>query len=444
LEFERKASEELFQRAKSVTPGGTFDAMRMTQPSKIAFSKAYGSHVWDVDNKEYIDCHLGFGPLILGHRHPKVIDAVLAQLETGDIWNAGINELEVKVAEKISDHVPSAENVRFSPSGTEAVSLAIRLARAYTKRKKLIKFIGAYHGTHDDVLVDILPPHQAKGKRIDKEAYVESDGLSEGVHNTLTVPYNNIEAVEEAFKENKEEIAAVIVEPVMHSAVGCILPEDGFLNSLRETTERNGSLLIFDEVITGFRHALGGVQSIYHIMPDLTIFAKALANGFPIAAVGGVRDVMNHLMPRGGVVQYGTYIAHPVSLAAAEATISVLETGEPYKVMINACQLAAKEIESTIEDLEVDAHVISFKSILMVYFTRRRIREYKDLVFNNNEASIKFKRRLLEEGILTLPLPLKRFHFSAVHSSNDVKVFTEAARTVLSTLKKNITQEITA
>jgi glutamate-1-semialdehyde 2,1-aminomutase len=423
-------SEKLYERALSVTPGGTNDPLRLTGKQKVAFARARGSHVWDADGKEYVDCHLSFGPLVLGHRHPKVIEAVVAQLEQGDIWNAGLSELEVEVAEKIQQHVPSAERVRFCVAGSDGITFSLRLARAHTKRKKIIKFIGGYHGTNESVLVDITPSHKNRG-----QPELESAGLDPGVlKTTVTVPFNDTEAVEAAFRRNRGEVGALITEPIMHSAVGCILPEDGFLKFLREVTEQNDSLLIFDEVITGFRHALGGAQSIFGVTPDLSVVAKALANGFPIAAVCGSKSVMSEFQPVGGVAAMGTYIAHPVSLAAAMATISVLETREPYDKMTTAAQEARKGINSAMEELGVDGHVAGFRSIITPYFTKHEIKSYSDLAHNDMEVAIRFKEGLLANGVLSLPLPTKRMHFSAAHTTADVEKVVEASRRALANL----------
>ncbi|HEY6283156.1 MAG TPA: aspartate aminotransferase family protein [Nitrososphaerales archaeon] len=427
-----KRSEELYRRALAVIPGGTNDPLRITGKQKIAFARADGSHVWDVEGKDYVDCHLSFGPLILGHRHPKVVSSVLAQLEQGDIWNAGLNELEVEVAEKIAQHVPSAERVRFCVSGSDGIMFSLRLARAHTGRRKIMKFIGGYHGTNDSVLVDVSPKHSGNGRSPE----VESAGLDPGVaKTTVTVPFNDVEAVERAFAENRDEIAALVTEPVMHSAVGCILPREDFLKSMREITERSGALLIFDEVITGFRHALGGAQSLFGVTPDISVIAKAVANGFPIAAICGGKEVMSEFAPVGKVAAMGTYIAHPISLAAAKATISVLESDNPYERMSGVARDAANGIEEAMKEEGIEGHVARFRSIIMPYFTSRKITSYADLAYNNMEFAREFKEGLLANGVLTLPLPVKRMHFSAVHTESDVKAVVEASRRVLGAMK---------
>jgi glutamate-1-semialdehyde 2,1-aminomutase len=343
-----------------------------------------------------------------------------------------LNELEVEVAEGIHDHVPSAEQVRFCVTGSDGILFAIRLARSYTKRNKIIKFIGGYHGNNDNVLVDVSPSLLETGRA----PHLESSGLDPSVSsNTITVPFNDPKAVERAFAQNKGEIAALLTEPIMHSSVGCILPEEGFLRFLREVTERNGSLLVFDEVITGFRHAIGGVQSIYGVTPDLSVVAKALANGFPIAAICGSKEVMSEFQPLGNVVEFGTYIAHPVSLAAAKATLSILKTGVPYEKMTAAAAVARKGITDALEEHKIDGHVAGFRSIIAVYFTRHEIKTYSDLSHNDMEMATRFKEGLLQRGILTLPLPLKRMHLSSVHSEADVRKLVDSSRDVIVSLK---------
>jgi glutamate-1-semialdehyde 2,1-aminomutase len=294
-----------------------------------------------------------------------------------------------------------------------------------------VKFIGGYHGTNDNVQVDVAPGFgKSPGPHLDSEGV---DGRV--TETTITVPFNDEDALSRVFMENKGEIAAVITEPVMHSAVGCIKPQEGFLGFVREITQKNDSLLVFDEVITGFRHAIGGAQSIFKIVPDLTVFAKALANGFPIAAVCGRGDAMDELRPVGNVTDVATYNAHPVSLAAAKATIALLETGKPYEQMIAASESVQKGISSAIEELGIDAHVVGFRSVFIVYFTKHEIRRYSDLANNNIAAAKKFKIDLMAKGILTLPLPIKRMHVSAAHSKADVEKMIDASRDVLQGLK---------
>lgn len=414
-----------------MTPGGIFDSQRHTTPAIISMSHAKGSHAWDVDGNEYVDYHLAFGPLVLGHCHPKVTEAVKAQIDRSDIWNVGLVEEEIQVAEKISQHVPSAEKVRFAVSGSDGVFTALRVAKAFTKRKKIVKFIGGYHGTNDNVLVDIAPPAGAR------KGFIEASGVDERVATTtLTVPFNSPEALSKVFEENRGEIAAVITEPIMHSAVGCIPPADGFLKFLRETTDKNGSLLIYDEVITGFRHAIGGAQSLLSVLPDLTVFAKALGNGFPIACVCGRGDVMDQMRPEGNVMDFATYVAHPASLAAARATLAELETGKPYDRMISISRRVQKGITALIEDLHLDAHVAGFRSIFVVYFTRKEIQSYADLANVNREMGTRYKTGLLSNGILTLPLPIKRMHVSAAHSNADAEKIIATSQKVLSSLKQ--------
>lgn len=425
-------SKDLAERAVKVVPGGVHSPLRRTEPL-IIWDKAKGSKIYDVDGNEYIDYHLGFGPIILGHCHPKVNKAVAEQLERADLFGVGATELEVKAAEKIVEHVPSAEMVLFCNSGTEATYHAIRLARAIKKRKKVIKFEGCYHGWHDDLLVSYLPPADQLGK-----PWPESAGtLPETIEQVIVLPFNDIDAVEKAIKKNRNEIAAVILEPIMHD-VGCILPKDGFLQALRELTKENDVFLIFDEIITGFRHHIGGVQKLFGVTPDITTLGKALANGYPIAAICGKEDVMKRFKTaEGGDVYYsGTFNAHPISISACLATIAELESGKVHEHLFGLGEMMRKGLSKTIEELELKAQVRGFGSIFVTYFTDMPINDWKDLLTNDDEMFVSYRKRMIERGIFFIPLRLKRCHISASHKKEDVNKTIEVDREVLSNLAR--------
>src|SRR3990170_523993 len=282
-------SEELFERAKRLIPGGVNSPVRAYQPYPFFTKSASGSRIVDVDGNEYIDYCLGYGPLILGHAHPKVIEAVKAQLEHGSLFGTP-TEQEVVFAELVSEVVPSAEMVRLVSTGGEATMSAIRAARGYTGKKKIVKFEGCYHGAHDCVLVKA-------GSGATTFGTPTSLGIpEETARNTIVVPYNDAARLEAAIKENKGDLAAVIVEPVIGN-IGVVLPRESFLERLRELTEAYGVVLIFDEVITGFRLALGGAQEYFGVVPDMTTLGKVMGGGFPMAAYVGKEEIMNMIAP---------------------------------------------------------------------------------------------------------------------------------------------------
>ncbi len=425
-----KKSEALFHKAKTITPGGIHSTQRNFKPFPLFFKKAHGSKVEDLDGNEYIDYHLGFGSVILGHNHPAVVKAVKEQLEIGDLWGLGGNELEYQVAEMIVRHLPSAEMVRFCNSGSEATYHAVRLARAYTKRKKLLKFEGAYHGWHDYLNIGVSPTQSSN------HAQPESEGtLPEASQHTMVAPFNDLEATEKIITKHQEDLAAVFVEPFMHNC-GIIMPGEGFLEGLAEITQRLGILQVFDEVITGFRHGLGGAQEALGITPDLTTLGKAFANGFPAAAVCGSKEIMSRIQPTGGVDVSGTYSGHPISMVAARASIRELEKGEVYQKMNELSRYLAKEIKSIISDLDLDAQVQQYRSIFTVYFTKKTIFNYRALKRHNNQAAFhRYASKLREEGILITPNSRKRSHLSASHTQEDAQKTLTAIERSLAAVK---------
>jgi len=415
-------SKELYERAKRVIPGGVSDFLRYFKPYPIFIEKASGCKVYDVDGNEYIDFLLGYGPVILGHCHPKVTEAVKEQVDKIELFGFGCSELEFKVAEKLVENIPSVEMVRFCNAGSDATFHAIRLARAYTKKKKILKFEGAYHGWHDYVNISVMPPPDKLG-----EIYPQSDGmLLDAMKNTIIVPFNDLDAFEEKVRENKDELAAVIVEPILHN-VGCILPEDGFLKAIREVTEKYGIVLIFDEVITCFRHHIGGVQRIFNVKPDLTCVAKSMANGYTIGAVGGIEEIMKLVKPLGNVHIGATYYANPISLAAALATLQELEKGEVYDHIFKLGEYMRKELSKVIEDLKLKAQVVGFRSITTLYFTDEPINNYRSLLSNDNEMFYEFFNEMVKQGVIMSPHPLKRWHLSLAHTKEDIDAFINSA-----------------
>ncbi|MSP11625.1 MAG: aspartate aminotransferase family protein [Chloroflexi bacterium] len=421
-------SQQIYERAKKVIPGGVSSANRLTDPN-LVFTRAQGAYIYDADGKQYIDYHAAFGPPILGHSHPEVNQRVVEAINRSDLVGIGANELEIQLAEKIVQHVPSAEKVMFCNSGSEATFAALRLARAATGRSKIIKFQGCYHGGHDAVLMNVISPPEKVGHKD-----LLSAGMTpEVVDNTIVLPFNDTEAVAQTMREQGDQIAAIILEPIPHN-IGCVMPTQEFLQGLRDLTQKHGTVLIFDEVITGFRHGLGGYQKISGVTPDLTAMGKAIANGFPMAALAGREDLMHHTRPGGDVFFAGTFNGHPVGVAAALATIEILERPESYQCLFGMGERMRRGLQQITGRLEVESTVAGFGSVFLIYFMVGPINTYSDLLRNDVSKFITYRKRLIERGIYELPVNLKRNHISLSHTAADIDRTLETAEEVLKTL----------
>jgi glutamate-1-semialdehyde 2,1-aminomutase len=422
-------SDELFKRANLVTPAGVHSDFRYAFPH--FFAKAEGAYIEDVDGNRFLDYHMAFGSILLGHRNSKVLESVKAQLESGDIWGMGSNRVELEVAEKIAAHVPSAEQVRFCNSGSEATYHALRLARAFTHRKKIVKFEGSYNGWHDYLDLGVFPSLEKIG-----QASPNSGGmLKEAVEQTLVTSYNDIARFEDIVNRFRNEIAAVIIEPILHSC-GCILPKPGFLESLREITARHNIVLIFDEVITGFRHSLRGAQELLGVTPDMTVFAKALGNGFPCGAVCGSKEIMEQIEPIGDVHMAGTFSGHPVSMAAAKATIEQLEQTRTTDELVKSGDFLRSEISKIIDDKKIRAKISSYRSIFTIYFIDELPSDYRNLKMKNDDHMFSiYCSKMHEQGIFIAPQSYKRCHISAAHKINDLKATVDAIDVALDACK---------
>jgi glutamate-1-semialdehyde 2,1-aminomutase len=424
-------SSALYAEAKRLTPGGVHSSIRYFHPYPIFIKSAKGSRLYDVDDNEYIDFHLAFGPVVLGHSHPKVTLAVKEQLEKGVIYGFS-NDLEVKVASKIVTHVPSAEMVRFCNSGTEATYHAVRLSRAFTKRKKLVKFEGAYHGWHDLVSFSSAPSSREAGGRESPKPCPDTEGMSDVGKDIIIVPFNDPSTLEQAIKKNRNEIAAIITEPILHGNAACVPPREGFLKFLREITIENDIILIFDEVVTGFRHDLGGAQKLFQVTPDLTTFAKGMANGFPVGAVCGRSDMMLNFSPTGKVEYGGTFNGNPISMAAALATIEELEGGRIHEQLFSLGHRLMEQMHACIDDLDLKAKIVGFGSIFQLLFTDTEPQDYRDTWCCNSQDFEKYRRAMLENGVFLVPQFNKRCHISAAHTPDDIDYLTQKTKEILS------------
>ncbi len=424
------AFELSFQDAVRYAPGGVHTSIRNVPPHPL-FVRAEGAKIIDHEGTEYIDYHAAFGPMVLGHNFPLVNQRVIETLGRTDLYGVGTTDLEIRLAQKIVEHVPSAEKVLFCNAGSEATHHAIRLARAVTGRRKIIKFQGCYHGWHDYVLRNALSTPEKIGQRDPGSAGM----LDEAIDNTLVCTFNDLDDVEQTFHAHRGEVAAVIVEPIPHN-IGCVLPEPGFLAGLSSLTRDRGSILIFDEVITGFRHGLGGYQEHCGVMPDLTTLAKAMANGFPMAAICGRTDLMDRFNthPEGDVFFAGTYNGHSIGCAASLATIEVMETRNVHDYLFRLGERMRQGLCEIISRLGVKATVAGFGSIFLVYFLEGPVRNYTDLMRNDTERFLAYRRGMIERGIFELPLNLKRNHLGFSHTENHVDHTLQCAEDVLKQL----------
>jgi glutamate-1-semialdehyde 2,1-aminomutase len=415
------------RRAERVIPAGVNSINRRTQ-FDLVLKAAQGATFTDVEDKQYLDYHAAFGPIILGHNHPTVNAAVRAVMDTVDILGIGVTDIEIELAEKIAQHVPCAERVLLTNSGSEATYAALRLARAVTGRTKIIKFQGTYHGWHDAVLLNVI----SAPDKIGKHDPLSAGMMREVYEQTIVLPYNDVEAVGETLEQRGDEIAAILVEIIPHN-IGCVLPRPGFLQALRNLTQKHGVILIFDEVITGFRHGLGGYQKIAGVTPDLSTFAKAMANGYPIAALVGAARYMDRFGVGGGVAFAGTYNGHPVGVAAALATIGVLEAGDGavHKHCFDLAQQVGDGLQSIANELGIPMNVQRFGSVFVPYFMAGKTENYTDLLLNDTKRDVLFRTRMCEHGIFMLPTAMKRNHVSAAHTQADIDRTLETARMVL-------------
>jgi glutamate-1-semialdehyde 2,1-aminomutase len=374
---------------------------------------------------------MGYGPLILGHAPPRIIDAVKGQLEKGTLYGTP-TEKEVELAELVRELVPSAEMVRLVTTGAEATMSAIRAARGYSGRKKIVKFEGCYHGAHDSVLVKA-------GSGATTFGIPDSLGIpEETTSNTIVLPFNDSERLEEEVKEKKGELAAVILEPVIGN-IGVVTPKEGFLETVRELTEDYDIVLIFDEVITGFRLALGGAQEYYGIKPDMTTLGKILGGGFPMAAYVGKEEIMKTIAPSGKVYQAGTYSGNPVSVTAGLETLRLLQDKREsfYPVMENKCKEIVRKLRKVIDEHDLRLQINHVASMFQVFFTEKQVYDYKTAQTADNKKFMMYQRKLLDKGIFAPPSQWETCFLSIEHSEQDIEKTIEVAQETIVQLKES-------
>lgn len=419
-------SERLFERAKKVIPGGVNSPARACKSVKadpIFISRADGAYLYDVDGGAYIDYIGSWGAMILGHRHPRIMEAIEDAMQLGTSFGAP-TEREVEMAELITRLVPSVEMVRMVNSGTEACMSALRLARAHTKRSMIIKFDGCYHGHADSFLIKA-------GSGLATLGISSSPGVPEELAKlTLSLPYNDLSAVEKAFKEYKKEIAAVFIEPVVGNA-GLILPNDDFLSGLRELCTAHGALLVFDEVMTGFRVALGGAQEKYSVKPDLSCFGKVIGGGLPVGAYGGSLEIMEKIAPAGDVYQAGTLSGNPLAMSAGLAQLKVLQTPGIYERLETKTKLLAEGMAEIVKKTKTQAQVVHTTGMVCLFFSNKPVTDFESAKESDTQKFAKFWQALLQKGIYWPPSQFESAFVSFEHGSREIEATLTAIKEVL-------------
>lgn len=419
-----------FKRADRALVSGVSSGFRYWgEDDTLVVERGEGAHLFDMDGRRYIDYHLGFGPIVLGHGHPVVAAAVAEAAAAGTTF-AMTSRREVQAAERFKMAVPWVDRMRFTNTGTEATMHAIRLARAITGREPIVKFEGTYHGAHDYVLFSTAAaPYGSLGSRRDPIPLQHSSGIPDAIRSLVrAIPFNDLDAVEKALRPGKA--AAVIVEPALGNAFG-ILPEPGFLEGLRRICTETGTLLIFDEVKTGFRLALGGAVEHFGVVPDLATFAKSMGNGFPVAAIAG-REEFIGAWAGGGIMQAGTYSGNGVAAAATAATIEILQTGEPLK-RVEAVGIALMEgISSICQERGFPVQVLGHPSMFGIYFGDTVPKEFRDLAGHDTEKYTEVIFGMIRRGVLPVDDAKEPWFVSAAHSDEDVAETLQAFRDSLS------------
>ncbi|MBX2861450.1 MAG: glutamate-1-semialdehyde 2,1-aminomutase [Vampirovibrio sp.] len=411
----RTRSQEAFTQAQKLMPGGVNSPVRAYKSvggTPPFIQKAQGSYVWDIDENQYIDYIGSWGPAILGHGHPQVVEAVQQTAEKGLSFGAP-TLLESELAQAVIDRVPSIEKVRFVNSGTEAVMSAVRLARAYTGREKIIKFAGCYHGHSDYLLVKAGSGALTLG-------VPDSPGVPKATANeTLIATFNDLASVKALLNEHGPHIAGILVEPVAGN-MGCIPPEPGFLEGLRSLANEFGALLLFDEVMTGFRVALGGAQQRYEVMPDITMLGKIVGGGMPVGAYGGKAEIMSHVAPEGSMYQAGTLSGNPLGMAAGLKTLELISAPDFYTNLESKTEALSQGVADICRQKGIPACITQVGSMWTVFFTDAKVTDFDTAMTSDRDRFTKYFWSMLDAGIYLAPSPFEAAFVSAAHTQVDI------------------------
>lgn len=422
------SSSALFKKASGLIPGGVNSPVRSFKPYPFFTEYAKGSKLHDVDGNKYVDYCMAYGAIIFGHSHPPVLEAVKKQLESGTVYGTP-TEAEVDLAQLITDHVPCADMVRLANTGAEATMHAIRLARGFTGKSKLIKFEGCYHGAHDSVLVKA-------GSGATTFGVPNSLGIPENTaKNTVVLTYNDIETLKQTVEDLGDDLAAIIVEPAIGN-MGVILPSEAFLTELKRTAEKCRALLIFDEVITGFRLALGGAEEYYGVRPDIVTLGKVLGGGFPISAVVGKKKVMENFSPVGGVYEAGTFSGNPVSVSAAIATLSELEKQRSrlYKNLEGSTHELVENLRELFAGKNLQVQINQVASMFTIFFTNTSVTDSQKALTSDKTKFNRIHQSLLRKGVFFPPSQFETCFISAAHTEEDLEHTVKAVASALNEL----------
>ena len=425
-------SKQLFEEAKKAIPGGVNSPVRAFGSVKkdypIFIERAKGSKIYDEDGNEYIDCIGSWGPMILGHNYPEVLECIKKEVEKGTSFGLPTKK-EVELAELVKDCFPSIEKLRLTTSGTEAAMAAVRVARAYTGKNKILKFEGCYHGHSDSLMVKA-------GSGLLTFEHQDSNGITDGVmKDTITLPFGDIKKVRELFEKEKD-IACIILEPIPAN-MGLIETEKEYLEELRKITEKENVLLIFDEVISGFRVALGGAQQLYGITPDLTVLGKIIGGGYPVGGFGGCEDIMNLISPLGNVYHAGTLSGNPVSVAAGIKTISILKDNpDMYTKLNEKVAQFVKKLEKLVEKYNISATVNSAGSLFTIFFSDKKVKNLDDAINTSDEMYNIYFDTMTENGIMVPPSKYEAHFISIIHSEEEMQKILEITEKAFQKMRK--------
>ena len=435
-------SARLFAQAEEVIAGGVNSTARAPRsgwsPYPLFIDHGTGSHIFDADGNEFVDYLLGLGPMLLGHRPERVTNAVIDFVgKRGTVFALPVED-EIELARKIIGAVPSVEKVHLVNTGTEAVLYAVRLARAYTHRTKIIRFEGMYHGFSDAVYWSKHPPLDKSGPDSRPLPVPQGPGMPEGLEKSLIVlPWNDGEILERVIRQQGEQIAAVLTEPIVCNT-GCILPEPGYLELMRELTREFGIVLLFDEVITGFRVSLGGAQQYYGVIPDLTVMAKGFGGGFPVAALGGKRKIME-LVADGTVSMAGTYSGNGIAVSAANATLDFLMTPGIYETLVNKSERLMQGIRARLDSAGLKTRVVGLGPLFQVWFTDSPIRNYRDAIrYARRDVFRMWWQEMLKRGVLFHPDAFENLFVSFAHTDKDVEFTLQAVESAIPDIVRHV------